>query len=215
MPLNERKIIARRCALELLPGAVCNIGSGVSTGIPLVAAEEGILEDIVLTNEQGVIGGAPAEGGDTGAGRNYAALVDQCYQFDFYDGGGIDLAFLSAAEVDVSGNVNISRFGDKIIGVGGFVNISQNAKKVVFSGTLTAGKLAVDCGGGKVQILREGEHRKFVKSVSQISYNGALPGNGGNRSCSSQSAPCFVWLMSASNWSRSRRACPCRRRCLR
>jgi propionate CoA-transferase len=119
-----------------------------------------------------VIGGAPAEGGDTGAGRNYAALVDQCYQFDFYDGGGIDLAFLSAAEVDVSGNVNISRFGDKIIGVGGFVNISQNAKKVVFSGTLTAGKLAVDCGGGKVQILREGEHRKFVKSVSQISYNG-------------------------------------------
>ena len=172
MPLDARKIIARRCALELLPGAVCNIGSGVSTGIPLVAAEEEILEDIVLTNEQGVIGGAPADGADAGAGRNYAALVDQCYQFDFYDGGGIDIAFLSAAEVDSGANVNISRFGDKIIGVGGFVNISQNAKKVVFSGTFTAGKLAIKCEDGKLRILREGEHKKFVKSVLQVSYNG-------------------------------------------
>ena len=216
MPLNERKIIARRCALELLPGAVCNIGSGVSTGIPLVAAEEGILEDIVLTNEQGVIGGAPAEGGDTGAGRNYAALVDQCYQFDFYDGGGIDLAFLSAAEVDVSGNVNISRFGDKIIGVGGFVNISQNAKKVVFSGTLTAGKLAVDCGGGKAfRSCGKANTGNLSSRFRRLVTMETLPGNGGSRSCSSQSAPCFVWLMSASNWSRSRRACPCRRRCLR
>jgi propionate CoA-transferase len=172
IPLDARKIIARRCALELTNGAICNIGSGISTGLPLIAAEEGILDHIVLTNEQGVVGGIPVDGYDFGAGRNYSALIDQPYQFDFYDGGGIDLAYLSAAEIDRNGNVNISRFADKIIGVGGFVNISQNAKKVMFSGTFTAGGLEVACGDGGVKIVTEGRSRKFVEAVNQISFSG-------------------------------------------
>jgi acyl CoA:acetate/3-ketoacid CoA transferase len=116
-----------RCDLQL--------GAGSRRACPAVAAEEEILDRIVLTNEQGFIGGAPLTGVDSGAAQNYDAIVDQPYQFDFYDGGGLDIAFLSFAEVDPSGNVNISRFGDKIVGIGGFVNISQNARTVVFSGT--------------------------------------------------------------------------------
>ena len=173
LPLDARGIIARRSALELYPGAICNIGSGIATGIPAVAAMEGILDDVVLTNEQGIIGGAPADGADAGAGRNYSAMIDQPYQFDFYDGGGIDLAFLSAAEIDEAGNVNVSRFAGKIIGIGGFINISQNSKTVVFSGTFTAGGLQVKCEAGGLKIIREGEHRKFVKNVVQICYNGS------------------------------------------
>ncbi len=170
LPFDERKIVARRAALELFPGAICNIGSGISTGLPAVAAEENVLDRIVLTNEQGLIGGAPST--DAGAARNYTSIVDQPYQFDFYDGGGVELAFLSAAEIDVAGNVNVSRFADKIVGVGGFINISQNAKKVVFSGTFTAGGLKVATEDGKLRILQEGKHRKFVKSVEQICFNG-------------------------------------------
>jgi len=176
LPLDARSIIARRCALELYPGAICNIGSGIATGIPVVAAEAGILDHVVLTNEQGIVGGAPADGADAGAGRNYSAMIDQPYQFDFYDGGGIDLAFLSAAEIDERGNVNVSRFADKIIGIGGFINISQNSKTVVFSGTFTAGGLEVKCEDGGLKIIREGKHRKFVKAVVQICYNGSYAG---------------------------------------
>lgn len=172
LALNERKIIARRCAMELRTGAICNVGSGICTGIGLVAAEEDILGNIVLTNEQGLIGGAPASGLDAGAARNYSAMIDQPYQFDFYDGGGLDIAFLSAVEIDAVGNVNISRFAGKIVGVGGFINISQNARKMVFGGTFTAGGLQVACADGELRILREGSHRKFVSTLQQISYSG-------------------------------------------
>ena len=172
LPFTERKIVVRRAAMELKPGDVCNLGAGMSTGISTVAAEEQILDRIILTNEQGFIGGAPLTGPDSGAAQNYDAAVDQPYQFDFYDGGGIDCAFLSFVEVDAEGNVNISRFGNKIVGIGGFVNISQNAKKVVFSGTFTAGGLEVACENGELRIVREGKHSKFVETIEQISYSG-------------------------------------------
>lgn len=94
------------------------------------------------------------------------------YQFDFYDGGGIDRAFLSFVEVSPAGDVNISRFAGTIVGIGGFINISQNARETVFSGSFTAGELEVDCDGGRLRIIREGRHRKFRESVEQISYSG-------------------------------------------
>lgn len=108
-------------------------------------------------------------------------MIEQTSQFDFYDGGGLDLAFLSFAEVDAKGNVNVSRFGDKIVGVGGFINISQNARRMIFSGTLTAGGLDVQWEeGGRTKIVEEGKHRKFVKALEQICYNAALARGKGN-----------------------------------
>ncbi|MEK6350184.1 MAG: CoA-transferase [Burkholderia sp.] len=180
LPFGPRKVIVRRAAMELYPAAVCNLGAGISTGLSTVAAEEGLLESVVLTNEQGLIGGAPITGRDSGGAQNFAAMIEQPSQFDFYDGGGLDLAFLSFAEVDAGGNVNISRFGDKIVGVGGFINISQNAKRVIFSGTLTAGGLDVQWEDGRTKIVEEGRHRKFVRSLEQICYNAALAHRKGN-----------------------------------
>lgn len=181
LPLDARKIIARRAALELFPGAICNLGSGISTGIANVGAEEGILDEVCFTNEQGLVGGAPASGGDAGAARNYSAIIDQPYQFDFYDGGGLDLAFLSFAEVDATGNVNVSRFGNRIVGPGGFINISQNAKTVVFSGTFTAGRSEIAWPDGKMNIISDGKQPKLVEKVQQITYSGPYGAQRGQR----------------------------------
>jgi len=171
LPFGPRKVIVRRAAMELFPGAICNLGAGVSTGLSTIAAEEGLLDAVYLTNEQGLIGGAPITGRDSGGGQNFAAMIDQPAQFDFYDGGGLDVAFLSFAEVDPQGNVNVSRFGDKIIGVGGFINISQNARCVVFGGTLTAGELDIGWQDGRTIIRKEGRHRKFVPKLEQVCYS--------------------------------------------
>jgi propionate CoA-transferase len=174
LPFGPRKVIVRRAAMELFPGAICNLGAGVSTGLSTIAAEEGLLDAVHLTNEQGIIGGAPITGRDSGGGQNFAAMIEQPAQFDFYDGGGLDLAFLSFAEVDAGGNVNVSRFGDRIIGVGGFINIAQNAKCVVFNGTLTAGELDIAWEGGRTVIRKEGRHRKFVPKLEQVCYSAAI-----------------------------------------
>jgi propionate CoA-transferase len=181
LPFSLRKVVARRASLELYSGAICNLGSGISTGIASLAAEENAIDEVVLTNEQGLIGGAPASGNEPGAGRNYQAMIDQPYQFDFYDGGGLDLAFLSFAEVDEACNVNVSRFGDRIIGPGGFINISQNAKTIIFSGTFTAGGLDITWPAGRTHIAREGAEKKFVRKVQQVTYSGPLAAQNGQR----------------------------------
>ena len=171
--LDQKKIIARRAFLELTGSKkVVNLGIGTPDIIAEVAREDGQIDKLILTTEAGVHGGLPSAGLSFGTAVNTDAIISQNQQFDFYDGGGIRMAFLGMAQVDKIGNVNVSRFSGRLAGAGGFVNISSSSKNIVFCGTFTSGGLLLQVFDGMLQILNEGKIRKFTDKVDQITFSG-------------------------------------------
>ena len=180
IPSNEhvridglKKIISRRAALELKRGLFLNVGYGMADGVPVIAREEGLLDDVTFLIEQGALGGMPTTGLNFGAMYNPHAILDDGYQFDFIHGHGLDMAFLGFAQIDRHGNVNSSKFGTKLTGCGGFIDISQNARKVVFCGAFAV-KAYIEVKDGELVFIDPGIPVKFVRDVEQITFNGAF-----------------------------------------
>jgi propionate CoA-transferase len=172
-PFTVRQLIARRAADELRDGAVLNYGFGIPDGVAKLIAKRGHLGRYYQTIEHGTYGGELLEGSLFGYARNATAMIDGPSQFDFYSGGGLDIAFLGFGEIDTAGNVNVSKLGGVTIGPGGFIDIAQNAKKVVFCGTFDAKGTELAFGDGRLHVVRNGEVTKLVSKVEQITYSGS------------------------------------------
>ena len=172
IPEGVRRIIALRAARELPDGASVNFGYGIPGGIPGVLAEQGRIGTYWGSVEQGTHNGQLMDGAMFGAARYPQSIVPSVDQFDFYSGGGVDVAFLGMGEMDGEGNVNVSKLGESIVGPGGFVDITQGAKKVVFCGTFEAKGLDVEAASGRLQIRSRGQVPKLVQQVRHISFSG-------------------------------------------
>ena len=196
MPLDDRKVIARRAAMEVTPGAITNLGIGIPAGIPSVAAEEGVADLLSLSIESGVNGGIPAQLGDFGLAYNAESIIEQSSQFDFYDGGGLDASFLGLAQTDVhgngnvNGNGNVSKFNGRPVGCGGFINITRATKKLVFCGAFTAGGLDVRVADGRLTILQEASPASSSTRSSRSPSTAQTPPSAGKPCCSSPSGRC-------------------------
>ncbi len=170
-PLDARKLIGRRAALELRRGDMVNLGVGIAGYVATVAREESCGDDFTLTVESGATGGYPAYNLDFGAAINAGSVIDHTYQFDFYDGGGLDITIVGMAQMDAAGNVNVSKLAHRIPGVGGFFNVTQGADRVVFCGLFTAGDQDIAVRPEGLEIRRDGAVTKFVQAVEQITFN--------------------------------------------
>jgi propionate CoA-transferase len=177
LPMGDRKVIARRCAMEIHPDSVLNLGVGMSADVANIIAEEGFIDRVTMASESGMVGGVPCPLPNFGSSYNPEATLEHSTMFDIIDGGGLDMTCLGMGECDEEGNVNVSKFGPRLTGPGGFIDISNATPKVVFCGTLV-GKAKLAVGDGKIAVVEEGTIKKFVKKVEQVTFAGkyAKPG---------------------------------------
>ena len=167
--------------MELVPGAVVNLGVGYPDAMGGLAADEGVDEMVTLTTEPGTVAGNRGPTCSSARRATPRHTLEQPAMFDWYDGGGLDIAFLGLAQADQHGNVNVSRFSGRDVGPGGFINITQATKTVVYCGSFTAGGLEVATGDGAPQVIREGKFKKFISAVEQITFSGAEAARRGQR----------------------------------
>lgn len=168
------KVIARRAALELKRGQTANLGFGISAMVPRILLEEGLEQEVTWAIEQGAVGGMPLTGFAFGCASNADAFVPSPQQFIYFQGGGFDVSFLSFMEVDIEGNVNVSKLGKKpylTAGCGGFVDITARAKKIVFSGWFEAGA-EVALTDTALEIRKPGKFTKMVDQVEHVTFSG-------------------------------------------
>lgn len=169
LPLGDRKVICRRCAAELRAGVVCNLGVGIPADVASVVAEEGYSNRVVLTAETGAVGGVPAALPNFGSSYNLEASMLHNDMFDMIDGGGLDIAILGLAQVDKCGNVNVSKFGQRLIGPGGFIDITQGTKKVNFCGNFMAASESEICDG-KLVIKKKAQQKNSSSRLSRLHF---------------------------------------------
>ncbi|MBU2327752.1 MAG: acyl CoA:acetate/3-ketoacid CoA transferase, partial [Alphaproteobacteria bacterium] len=168
------KVIARRAALELKAGMTANLGFGISAQVPRILLEEGHPEAVTWAIEQGAVGGMPLTDFAFGCASNADGFMPSPQQFIYFQGGGFDVSFLSFLEVDVEGNVNVSKLGKKpylTAGCGGFVDITAHAKKIVFSGWFEAGA-TVDLTEDGIHVRSPGKFTKMVEKVEHVTFSG-------------------------------------------
>lgn len=177
LPFDERKVICRRCAMELKAGDLINLGVGMPADIAKVVNEEGLIDQVTMSTESGMVGGVPSALPSFGSAYNPEAIITPNEMFDLISGGGLNMTCLGIGEIDKDGNNNVSRMGSRLTGPGGFIDISSNTPKVIFAGTLV-GKAKVKVGDGKLEILEEGTIQKFVDQVGQITFSGQYAPDG-------------------------------------
>ncbi len=171
LPFDERKVICRRCAMEIKTGDILNLGVGMPADTAKVVAEEGYMGYVTMSTESGMVGGVPSALPNFGSAYNPEAMIEHGAMFDLIDGGGLSMSCLGIGEVDQYGNLNVSKFGPRLTGPGGFIDITGSTPKVVFCGTFM-GKATLKVGDGKLDIMEEGTIKKFVKNVEQITFSG-------------------------------------------
>lgn len=170
IPLSERKVILRRSAQYLKQGDIVSIGFGINNELSNILVEEQADHLVQLNMDTGIFGGWIGSREQFGMNYNLSARMRHDMTWDFIYNGGIDVAYLSFAEVDQYGNVNVSQFGDKMNGCGGFIDISQSVKKIVFSGSLVVrGQLSLE--GNEISVTEEGNGAKFVEKVHHMDFN--------------------------------------------
>lgn len=176
---TARALIAKRAVQELRPGSLVNIGIGIPESVAVEAAKSNLLKEVSLTVESGATKGVPASGAAFGATIGAHSICSMAQQFDLYDGGGLDICFIGALEIDGSGNVNAHMSEKKLSGIGGFANITQSTPTVVFCATFTSGGLKAQEENGRIQIRQEGRYPKFVRKVRSVSFSAENAKNNG------------------------------------